>query len=391
MRWNARLALSAGLAAAVLVAAASAQGTETTSSWKVVDLGTLHGGSSVATGLNGRGQVVGLSGSHAFLWARGKLRDLGALRGKFSPPGNPVGINNRGDVALARNTATYQGYEAWHAFRWRNGKLADLGTLGKDAGGDLANQSRPLAISDRGDILVESTTNGMGASYWAFLWRDGRKVTFVRPYGRRLSNAVAINQHGQVAGWIGTGPVPEPSNRGHAFLWQKGKLKTLAPASGRRWSSASAMNARGTVVGTSYDDVPHERARATRWSAGTVKDLGVLPGTDTSYATAISADGWIVGVCRGTESGRYHAFLWKQGKMSDLGSFADVYGQELMINRRDQILSSKNGIWRNGGFQRLPTLGGQKFEANAINDRGEIVGWSTTAKGKRHATLWIPR
>ena len=385
MRWNAQLPMLAGLVAAVLVAAASAKRMEAPASWKVVDLGTLHGGSSMATAINNRGQVVGSSDGHVFLWSGGKLRDLGAVDGEFPPPVNPVGINNHGDVALARNTATYQGYEAWHAFRWRNGKLTDLGTLGKDLGGDLANQSRPLAISDRGDVVVESTTNHLGSSYWAFLWRAGKKITFVQPFARRLSSGVAINERGQVAGWIGTGAVPEPSVRGHAFLWQNGKLKTLNPAAGRRWSSASAMNARGTVVGISYDNVPKQHSRATRWSGGTAKNLGVLPGMEESYAMAISADGWIVGV-----SGD-HAFLWKQGKMIDLGAYTEVYGHGLMINERDQILSTKNGIWRNGSFQRLPTLGGQKFEANAINDRGQIAGWSATAQGNRHATLWIPR
>jgi probable HAF family extracellular repeat protein len=79
----------------------------------------------------------------------------------------------------------------------------------------------------------------------------------------------------------------------------------------------------------------------------TVTDLGGLFGSQSAQATAINDAGQIVG-----KSGN-HAFLWEQGKMTDLG-----------------------------------TLGGQTSSANAINDRGQIVGESETADGETHAFLW---
>lgn len=36
----------------------------------------------------------------------------------------------------------------------------------------------------------------------------------------------------------------------------------------------------------------------------------------------------------------------------------------------------------------LPTLGGRYGGANAVNNRGQVVGWSETADGTPHATLW---
>ena len=37
----------------------------------------------------------------------------------------------------------------------------------------------------------------------------------------------------------------------------------------------------------------------------------------------------------------------------------------------------------------LGTLpGGKESEATAINERGQIVGWSATRSGKKHAVLW---
>jgi probable HAF family extracellular repeat protein len=55
----------------------------------VVDLGTLGGIGSLASGINPRGQVVGFTTtpeefSHAFLWEKGVTTDLGTIGGDFS-------------------------------------------------------------------------------------------------------------------------------------------------------------------------------------------------------------------------------------------------------------------------------------------------------------------
>ena len=62
----------------------------------------------------------------------------------------------------------------------------------------------------------------------------------------------------------------------------------------------------------------------------------------------------------------------------------------LAINARGDVLIG-NRVWRHGSSIKLPTLGGKGAAGNAINDRGQIVGWSTTKAGKQHATLWTPR
>src|SRR2546423_11174985 len=72
-----------------------------TSSYEIVDLGTLGGDFSSATAINQSGQVVGTASTadgtkRAFLWSLGTMRDLGSLGGSNS---HAAAINSTGKVA----------------------------------------------------------------------------------------------------------------------------------------------------------------------------------------------------------------------------------------------------------------------------------------------------
>jgi probable HAF family extracellular repeat protein len=171
--------------------------------------------------------------------------------------------------------------------------------------------------------------------------------------GAIRSSATAINNAGQIVGsaWSVAGP-------GHAFHYSGGKMTDLGTFGGS-FSSALAINASGQVVGmaATKDESPH----AFLYSGGKMIDLGP-PGSSSSAANGINNAGQVVGDYY-TKSGSPRAFLYSGGKLVDLNT---------LIPPEDHW-----SAW---------TL----LSAAAINNKGQIVGYGTTASGATHAFLLTP-
>jgi probable HAF family extracellular repeat protein len=165
----------------------------------------------------------------------------------------------------------------------------------------------------------------------------------------RASEATAINDVGQVAGVMWAGGL-DPNRIGaspHGFLWQDREtvdLGTLGDANGRVW----AINSKGQIVAT-------RRYHAAVWRDGKWRDLAVRA-QESSEASDINDQGVIVG-------------SWQRTWDSDAPVLA--------------------AVWVGGRLSLLPLLpGGKEGSASAINDQGQIVGWSTTRGGTTHSVLW---
>src|SRR4029077_2543547 len=140
-----------------------------------------------------------------------------------------------------------------------------------------------------------------------------------------------------------------------------------------------------------------------------VKDLGTLGGT-AGVAEGISDRGWVVGDANlaGDQSG--HAFLSRDGVMTDLGTLGGMNSQEqwpVKDNRGLSVGSAETSamdpfnedfcgfdansgvpptgliclgfLWRDGVMTALPTLGGNNAQADAVNNLGEEAGLAETA------------
>lgn len=131
----------------------------------------------------------------------------------------------------------------------------------------------------------------------------------------------------------------------------------------------------------------------------TITDLGTLGGL-SSAAFGINNLGQVVGGAD-LSDGKRHAFRWDSGVMTDLGVLPnDQYSEASGINNLGAICgySSFSGtglwdafVWENGGMTRLPHLTGAQTgdtSAFAINDTGQVVGYSLAAPKESHPFLW---
>jgi probable HAF family extracellular repeat protein len=119
-------------------------------------------GSSVATGLNDRDDVVGVSGDHAFLYRRGTLSDLGTLPGDASSSANA--INEDGEivgVSVATDGVTSR------AFIYVNGRMHDLNSL-LDTASPIAGSVKleeAVGINSHGWIAANGTRDVQQYAY----------------------------------------------------------------------------------------------------------------------------------------------------------------------------------------------------------------------------------
>lgn len=128
-----------------------------------------------------------------------------------------------------------------------------------------------------------------------------------------------------------------------------------------------------------------------------VVDLGSLGGRGAGEATAINDEGYVVGYS--AAPGGTHPFLWHDGVMTDLGVLEPdaPYAAASDINSQHEVVGSCDVaggtamhafLWRRGVLTDLGTLGGTYSVATAINDRGQVVGTSSTADGAWHGFIW---
>jgi probable HAF family extracellular repeat protein len=363
------------LAAALLAAG----GVQAETGWRITDLGTL-GGASQAANVNERGQVVGWSDAkggirHAFVWSGERMRDLGVS-------GEATAINDRGQVVGAIESVYHPPPQ--HAFLWSGGKLTDLG-CGRLLPAPWTLESVAVGLNGRGQV-AGFTGDMTEYAVRAALWHDGKSRRLGTLPGRPWSRASAINERGDVVGtsyalsedlwWL----------RLRAFVWRDGKLTDLGTLPGDRESEATGVNDRGRVIGISYTkrDPAGEVWRGFVWQSGTMRALDFRP-------AAINASGQIVG-SRLVGPVEVHGVLWQNGRTTDLGPLWEH--TQIGLNARGQVFgTNRQGafVWQNGKRTQLGALpGGRWSEATAINDRGQVVGWST-GKGRQRAVLWTPR
>ena len=202
-------------------------------------------------------------------------------------------------------------------------------------------------------------------------------------------------------------------NECRAFLWQAGKMQDLGVLRKGHNSSAGWINNVGVVVGASETTTEIDPANgfppvhATAWILGRAIDLGTLGGP-VSLANSNNDIGQVTGISQfdqkinpNTGIPTFHAFLFDRSRMVDLSANGGLGGSQsegISINNSQAIVGDADlggdqsyhaFVWRNGTMRDLGTIGNDPFSsAGSINDSGEIVGWSGDGISIFRATVW---
>jgi len=319
---------------------------------------------------------------------RYKLVDLGTFGGRASyvnPPwslGASHQMNRRGVTVGSAATSVPtsfgcpfcngldgQVFNVFHAFQWSGGIREDLGALP----GELTN-SVATAINAEGTVVGQSENGEIDPltgtrELRAVSWSDGR-IRNLGTFGGNHSLVADINDHGQIVGyalntipdpfsWIGLFLGSSNSTQTRAFLWENGHERDLGTLGGPD-AVAGRINDRGEVVGISYTNS--------------------TPNATTGLPTV-------------------SAFLWRQGKMIDLGNFGGTFTGVTQINNRGQVIGNSNlpgdefydpFFWEHGNLVDLFTssVGGNPINVYTLNDRGQVVGGGAFPDHGYDAFVW---
>ncbi len=342
--------------------------------------------------------------AHAARWQNGVLTDLRALPGSLS--GSYAGaINDLGWIVGGSDKGVIDpltGGLAARAVLWNGTEPIDLGDFGGNFNLAINLNNLGQVVGAAANAVPEDFPLFAGATQTrAFLWQNNM-IHDLGTLGGPDAFAFSINQRGQVAGVSYTDPNETLNGTTqlptlHAFLWDHGTMTDIPTLGGTLagpafFDAPEIVNDRGQVVSVSTlagDQVLH----GFLWDHGTLSDLGTLDANDKYNPNLNVIPDWftdtgeVVGTSDLPGSQDHHAFLWRNGVMTDLGTLG-TNSTAFMLNSAGQIVGrsrTPSGVhaflWENGDIQDLNDLipSGSNLlleEADNINGRGEIVAWA---------------
>jgi probable HAF family extracellular repeat protein len=302
-----------------------------------------------------------------------------------------------------------------HPTKHHQYKLVDIGAFGGPNSfvpTNFLTQAGNRVISDQGTVAgVGDTSAADPLCYFddcfypnAFQLRKGALTNLGTLPDSLWGAANGISGNGLIVGASQNGQIDPLSGfpEFRAVLWNQGTISDLGTLDGGYESAAFAVNNRGQVVGFATNTIsdpfsffPPTQTRAFRSQNGVMEDLGTLGGPD-AWAFLVNAQGQVAGesytnstpnssngpLCA-PNAPTQDPFLWERGAMEDLGTLGGTCGYANALNERGQVvgISSLPGnltfhpfFWDRGVLKDLGTFGGSTGQATWISDAGDVVG-----------------
>jgi probable HAF family extracellular repeat protein len=327
---------------------------------------------TLPTGINNRGQIVGLSQmlvnesvvTRAFVLENGAFATVEVPEAMVSASTLIFDTNDRGQLAGVYDLVG-------------NGYLRERPDDFTVFGSPEGNINEVVGINNRGQIVGRFVdANGTNRGFL----RDTRGFTPIDFPGATSTATYKINDRGQIVGGYSTvgNNTAYPT---HGYLLDQGVFTTI-DVPGAQHTIALDINNSGQIVGE-YQDASGMFHGFMRDSSGAFTTVDV-PAATRTLITGINDRGQAVGVYADAE-GTTHAFLFEDGRVTTIDVPGALFTQPYAVNNRGQIVGiSFDGVrfrgflLSDGTFTRITGPGAFFFGSfvTDIDDRGRIAGAS---------------
>ena len=252
------------------------------------------------------------------------------------------GISSNGIVAGVVQTAPY----TVQAAVWTNNRYTYLGRCdGVEGVNNYSVVAGQILVAGKGGLVDQ-----------AALFANGKITQIANAGGYNQSVAGGINDSGSVVGSYNYYDSNRNLRGTLGFLYQNGNLTLLnSPVPNQKTGVATGINNNGLIIG--YANFPTGSHAAT-YSGGQWHDLGALgPAGSISSASSVNSQGWVVGFYAYAYNDRNGCFLYKDGKMTDLGipNVSPSSPSNAYINDQGQVVAG-DSLYTNGKVVQIASL-----------------------------------
>ena len=217
---------------------------------------------------------------------------------------------------------------------------------------------RPAAVNRAGQVA------GTDSRHRAVLWTRGGLAELPLPGGFEISDAVAINDQGEVLAVA----YDRANTRHRAFTVSKGRISLLEAEQ----SLGRKISRTGEIVGEAV--LPGQpQPQPVAWIDGRPRSLGGCCG---GSARDVNARGEVIGDAYDAK-GRYHAFLWTSSDGLRTIGPPDQFSSAVAINDAGtaviQVLT-RSYVYAGGSLTQLKLSPKYPSHPRAVNTCGVIVG-----------------